>query len=186
MLDFKIEPMNLETDKPQIEKWDTEFQSNKNYEQIYKFVLENGLIGGLGEVIETNFEHFPIGKNERKYAFSAKAKNGTILGFLIMSAYDLQTSKPELFLQYVVVNPKYHHQGYGTEILKELFSNFKNYVSVKPKFIFSYIEKGNQNSQLLFKHFGFELGDVPREDYVCASIDGKTLRQTIEAQNQRI
>lgn len=186
MKDIKLFPMNLETDKAEIEGWDTLYAQHKNYQQIYKFILEDGLINGLGELIYLNYEQFPIGRNERKFSFVARNENGKIVGFLILSAYELQTSSPEMFVQYIVLNPKYQNHGYGTGILHELFSNFKKYIGVKPKQIFSYIHQDNIASQKLFKHFGFDLAAVPKSDYFCASTDGKSLKQTIESQNQKI
>lgn len=186
MIDFKLSPINIETDKPQIAEWDSEYALDPNYSSIFEFILENGEIRGLSEVIETNYEHFPIGKTERKYTFVAKSNEGEILGFMIMSAFDVGTSKPELFIQYVVVNPLYQHQSIGTNMLEELFSNFKKHIGVKPKNIFAYIHKNNSPSQHLFNHFGFQLGDVPKSEYTCASVSGKDLKQNLEAQNQLI
>lgn len=186
MKSFKIVPMDIESDKSQISNWDLLYHGSQNYLPIYKFILENGAITGLGEIIQTNYEHFPIGRNERKFAFVAKANDGEIVGFLIMSAFDLQSSKPELFLQYVVVNPKYQHKGYGTEMLKELFSNFKKYISVRPKNIFSYVHVENEASKHLFNHFGFELNPVPKSEYFCAETDGKSLKQNLQSQIENI
>lgn len=185
MKNFKLIPINLDADKPQIAKWDSEFTLNPNYSSIYEFVLENGDIRGLSEIIETNYEHFPIGRNERKQILVAKSNEDEILGFIIMSAFDIGTSKPELFLQYVVVNPMYHNQNIGTNMLETLFSNFKNHIEVKPKNIFAYIHKNNMPSQKLFRHFDFTFGDVPKTEYICASIDGKTLKQNMESQNEK-
>ncbi len=186
MTNFKLLPIDIENDKPQIAEWDSAFALDKNYSSIFEFILENGQIRGLAEIIETNYEHFPIGKTERKFTFVAKSDEGEILGFMIMSAFDVGTSKPELFIQYVVVNPLYHHQNVGTNMLEELFSNFKKHIGVKPKNIFAYIHKNNIPSKHLFKHFGFELGDVPRSEFSCATVSGKDLKQNLEAQNQRI
>lgn len=182
MKDFKLCKINLETDKPQIASWDTLLRDSENYESIFKFVLEDGTINGLGEVIETNYELFAIGRNETKNTFVAKTAEGEILGFVILSAFELNTSSPELFLQYVVVNPMYQHQGYGKEMLTQLFLRFKQNIGVKPKSIFAYIHKDNESSKQLFKHFGFEFGEVPKTDFLCAKTDGKSLKQNIEAE----
>ena len=186
MIDFKLNPISIETDKPQIAEWDSAYALDPNYSSIFEFVLENGDIRGLAEVIETNYEHFPIGRNETKQTLVAKSNEGEILGFIIMSAFNLETSKPELFLQYVVVNPLYHHQCVGTNMLETLFSNFKKYIGVKPKNIFAYIHKNNTPSKKLFSHFDFSFGAVPKSEYLCASIDGKTLKQNIESQKEKI
>ena len=186
MSKIKLTEINPETDKQEIENWDTEFASHPNYQQIYKFILEDGLIDNLGQLINLNYEKFPIGRNERKFMMIARNEHKKIVGFLILTAYDLQTSKPEMFVQYIVLNPKYQGKGYGTEILHELFSNFKKYINFRPKYVFSYIHKDNEASKNLFKHFGFKISDVVSSDYVCASADSKTLKQTIESQNQKI
>ena len=182
MKDFKLIKINLDVDKPQIVLWDEMFKDDKSYASTYQFVLENGQIRGLGEVIETNYEHFAIGRNETKNTFVAKTAEGEILGFIILSAFELNTSSPELFLQYVVVNPMYQNQGYGKEMLTQLFSKFKQHIGVKPKSIFAYIHKDNNPSKQLFSHFGFNFDEVPKSEYLCAKTNGKSLKQNIESE----
>lgn len=186
MKDFDIMPIDIVDDKLQIEAWDLAFSKSSLYDSINQFILENGTIRNLGELIDINYEKYPIGKHERKHCFVAKSDKGEILGFLIMTAFDLNTSKPELFIQYVVINPLYQHQGYGNEILTELFSNFKKYIAVKPKNIFAYVHKDNEASKKLFSHFGFTFNAVPKTEYLTASTDGKSLKQNLETQNQKI
>ena len=186
MKSFKLEPINLEKDKPQIEAWDTQFRGTPEYETIRHFILEDDLIFGLGELIATNYEHFSIGKTEIKKMLVARADNNEILGFVIFDVFDIDTSHPEMFFQYIVINPKYQHAGYGNEILTELFGHIKKYAGITPKTIFSYIHKDNTSSRNLFSHFGFGYEQMNSDDYTRAITSNKALQSVIASRKEKI
>lgn len=185
MKEFKLTPIDLETDKAQIESWDILYKDHKNYASIRKFILEDDLISGLGEVIDANYERFPIGKDEIKKMLVAKTEDNEIFGFVILDAFDLNTSISQLFIQYIVVNPKYQHLGYGMEILTELFSSFKKYIKVKPKNIFGYVHRDNQDSKKLLLKFGFNFENMKNSDYECGQTLNKNLQELLSAQKEK-
>lgn len=185
MKQFKLEQVNIEVDKPQIANWDNLFKSHKNYASIKKFILEDDLIFGLGEMIDANYERFPIGEDETKNMLVAKTQENEILGFIILDAFDLNTPNSQLFIQYIVISPKYQHSGYGNEILTELFSNFKKYIKVKPKNIFCYVHNENLASKKLFSKFGFNFVAMKNSNYECGQTLNKNLQAFLSSQKEK-
>ena len=157
MKDFKICELDLEKDIPIITQWDKSFSGTKEYEGIQKFILEDDLTSNLTKLIETNYEQEPIGDDEVKKIMVAKTSDGDILGFLIFQVYDMSINRPKMFLQYIVINPEFQHQGYGKEIFSEFFSKPRKYTGVSPKNIFAVIDKENFASMKLFLDLGFDL-----------------------------
>lgn len=188
MKDFKIVDMNLETDKPQINNWQTLYAGTDEFKAIEHFILEDHLLYDLGEVVETNFEVVNIGDNEIKKALVAKTNEDEIVGFILCQAFDLQTSLPEIFLQYIVINPKYQHQGYGKAIFTEFFSNPQKYLGLakqhkKPHYVFSFIDKTNFSSKALYESFGFDiLKEMKNSNFVRAT---STLPELEKVINQK-
>ena len=154
-LNISIVPMKFPEDKNEIASWEDKYKNDKDFESIAHFILEDQTYVGLGEVIETNHEIFAIGDDEKKYAFSAKNKNGEIVAWSLVDFFDINTDKPEMFIQYIVVHPKMQHKGYGEAVAKELILNAKKYLGGQPKNFFAYIDKTNHSSRRLFEKFGF-------------------------------
>ena len=152
--------MDLENDKSEISSWFERFQGTKEIENIKKFILENGLILNIDELILTNYEIYPIGDNEVKLAISVKNQINQIVAFLILDEFDLNKAEPELFLQYIVVRPDYQHKGYGKQILSDLPGVIENITGKKPVFTTCYIHKENSASLALFEKFGFCFKDM--------------------------
>lgn len=163
---LKIVPMKFPEDKTEISNWKKIYKGTKGFNAIKHYILEDNIYYGLDEVIETNHEMLPIGDDEKKLAFVAKLNN-TIVAWILLDAFDLSTENPEMFLQYIVINPKYQNQGIGTEIAKELFLNAEKYIGIKPKEIFAYIDIKNIPSQKLFKNFNFSFRPL-KEKYLQA------------------
>ena len=180
MKNFKIQEMNMETDKPQIVEWDDKYAGTPEYAGIEKFILEHGLIHGLSELIETNYERIPIGDDEIKKSLTIKNDDGQIIGFMIFQIHDISINKPSMFLQYIVINPEFQHQGYGKEILAEIFSNPKKHLGHKPKDVFCYIDNENYSSQKLFMDFGFCLGMQKGSTLFKATGDMPTIERIMQ------
>lgn len=151
MDNFKLLDLDIVEDKKIINTW----QEYENFDSIYQFILENGLMIDLDEIIEVNYERIPIGNDEIKKAMVAKNKKNEIIAFILFQVFDMTTKEPEMFLQYLVVNPKFQHMGYGSEILKELLLNSRKYFNCTPQEIFCYVDKNNFASLNLFKKLGF-------------------------------
>jgi len=185
MKDFKLTPMNLETDKPIISAWSEKYKGLPEYEAIERYILEDDLMRSLGAVIEANYEVYHIGEDEKKIALVAKSTSDEILGFMIFNAFDLTTKNSQLFLQYIVVSSEYQHQGYGAAMFDELIINAKTYIGVMPKEIFSYIDKSNYASISMFLKKGCSLEPVGGGisngfDFLKAIGNVKNLQQQIE------
>ncbi len=187
MEEIKIVPMNLEKDKPEIQMWDTLFKGSPKYESIYNFILEHGMLKHLGELIEANYERFKIGTNEAKKAFTIKTNDDKIIGFFICTTFDMNSSWPIMFLQYIVLHPNYQEQGYGSQIFQTLFSDPKKYLEVKPKEVFAKVDEENIASLYLFKKFGFKIPerDPDYSNILIPTAEMKAIEQAIE-QNQFI
>lgn len=165
--EFKIVPMKMPNDKDEIVSWEEKYKNTLQFEGIKNFILEGSTYHGLGEVIYTNFENFPIGDDERQLSLVAKNKNNEIIAWILCDVFNLQTANPEMFLQYIIINPKFQNQGYGKSILNELFSVTEKYLQTTPTNYFCYINLRNYASQKLFSKFGFTF-DTMNEDYFKA------------------
>ena len=180
MKEFKIVPMNLEADKAEIAQWEIDFSGKPEFDGILHFILEDNVYFGLGEVIETNFEIFPIGKDEAKHAYSVKTKDEEIIGFIICTIFGLTTKSPELHLGYIVLKPNYQKQGYASEILSEFFENSNKYLEAKPKEIFAFIHPENKSSIELFKKFGFDFSEKHGLSYFKATAKMPEIQKQID------
>lgn len=169
--------MQLPADKEQIGKWEELYKDYDGMKQIEEFILENHLIYSLGEVIETNYERFPIGDNEIKKAYVMKKDDGEIVSFVIFDVFDMNQPDPTMIIQYIVVNPKYQGQGYGKETLNTLLGQVKDIAGVQPQEFFSYINMKNYGSQKLFLSRGFNLNFVKNSEFFRAEATLPMLQQ---------
>ena len=158
--DFHIEPMNATNDRLEIASWEQLYSDTPGFEQIKHFILEDQTYHGLNEVIWNNLELYPVGDDELKYSYVARTNDEEIIAWILLDEFDINTTEPELFIQYVCIHPLYQKQGYGEAILKEILFNAKKYIAVKPSNTFAYIHKDNIASQNLFKKFNFSLSDL--------------------------
>ena len=157
MENFSFNKMAFPQDKAEINNWQNIFKGTEGFNSIYEYVLENGLIYNLEELINTNYEICPIGDDEAKLALTVLNKQNEIVGFVICQEFDINTDNPELFLQYVVVRPDMQNKGVGSFIFKNLPHKIEKITGKKPVSAFSYIESTNLASQKLYKKFGFNL-----------------------------
>ena len=165
-----IELMKFPQDKREIAAWETEFGGKPEFESIQKYILENHIYYGLDEVIETNYEIYPIGSSEKLLSLVAKEKN-KVIAWILADAFDLNTDYPQLFIPYICLHPLYQNKGYGTEILKELLLSPEKYFETNPKYFFAKIDRTNIASQNLFKKFGFDITPIVNTDFVSAHTD---------------
>ncbi len=162
-----IELMQFPQDKREIAAWETEFGGKPEFESIQKFILEDQTYFGLNEVIETNYEIYPIGTNEQMLSLVAK-ENEKVIAWILVDVFDLQADRPQLFIPYICLHPLYQNKGYGTEILKELLLSPEKYFGANPCYFFAKIDKTNIASQCLFKKFGFDITPITHTDFVSA------------------
>lgn len=160
---LKITPLDFEKDIAAIKKWEIQFADSSEFNSIKKFILEDKTDHGLEQVIVNNYENYPIGDDEKKFCFSIK-DNDNVAGFIIASMYNISIEKPELFLQYLVLNPDYQHCGFGTQVMIDLILNSKQYFGHKPTRIHSYIDINNTASLSLCQKFGFDF--ISRTDKI--------------------
>ena len=162
-----ITPLDIETDIPIIKSWEKIFTNHPKYNNIKHFILEDNTYYGLDEVILTNYEFFHIGEDEKKFCLSIKNQENLTIGFILACMFNMSVNKPELIMQYIVLNPNYQNNGYGTEVLKELLTNSDKYFGFHPHDVYANIQKNNEPSLNLFKKFGFSFTKAPF-DYVRA------------------
>jgi len=158
---LKITPLNISLDIPIIKSWEERFSNNPKFNDIKHFILEDNTYYGLDEVILTNYEFFHIGEDEKKFCFSIKTQDNEIAGFILACLFNISSYKPELILQYIVLNPHYQNEGYGTMVLNELLSNPQKYFTYSPTEVYANIQKENKASLNLFKKFGFSFTQAP-------------------------
>lgn len=159
-------------DLKEITDWCDKYRGKPEFESIEKYILEGDTFHDLADVLDVYYGStvFPIGDDERRFLFAGKDEKGSIIAWILCSLINLDTPRPEFFMQYVVVHPMFQNQGYGTEMAKELLLKPKKYIGLKPCEVFSYIEKTNIASKSLFKKFGFEFQDMT-PDYVKAKTE---------------
>lgn len=122
---FSIQEMSNQ-DRQTISSQDSEFSDSPAFESIERFILENGLLTDLDEVIATNYDLLSIDYREIKKAFSIYDENKAVIGFLLCFAYEISDYSSELYLQYIVLKPTNQKHGLGKDVLKEFFINQKN------------------------------------------------------------
>lgn len=161
MTNIKITPLNLDSDLKQIGNWATEFADDENYKAIEEFILEDYTYYTIAEVIQINHEQYPIGDDERKHAFAIKPQDSDeVMGFILATVMDKTTDSPSMFLQYIVISPKYQHQGIGKKALKELLENPEPYFDSKITEMFAYVHNQNFPSISLMLDIGSTLTNM--------------------------
>ena len=166
MKNILITPLDLQEDLPQITGWDSKYKDDPKYKDIKDFIIEGSIHYSIAEVIDLNYEQYPIGNNERKYAFSIKNKENEVIGFVLCCLFNIQ-EKPELFIQYIVLDPDNQNKGYGQQVLNELLTNSETYMETQPVEAVAYINNKNYHSMGLFLKMGFGLKNM-NADYFKA------------------
>ena len=154
-------------DKLLIHKWETECRDTPGFKAIKHYVLEDNIYYNLPELIDINYECFPISDNEFRNILIAKSSKNEVAGFVLYNVFNLN-HKPEVNLIYLAINPIMQHKGIGTEIITELCSNYEKYFKCKPTCVFTKIDKENIANQSLMKKFGLKLVKRPKgREYLC-------------------
>lgn len=172
-----ISEINLPADKEEIMSWESQFGNSRGMTAIEQFVLEYRLIRDMGELIETNYERYPIGENEIKKIFVLRNKSNKIVAFSVIDTYKFEGSDPETFVQYMVVHPKYQHKGYGSILFDEIMEILKNYYKNENIQFFTYIDKRNEPSKAFFTKKGFLIKDVNDPNFQKAWADSRMIEQ---------
>ena len=167
MKSIKINLLDLKTELNEIASWDDKYCNDVRYRTIKQYVLENNIYYSLREVINLNFEQYPIGDDEKHFIHSIRNEESKLIGFIISDIFDIKTN-PTLFIQYLVLHPHFHSKGYGTLALNEFITNSTKYVEHEPQEIFALIEKTNYESRALFEKFGFDFSQKENENYFKA------------------
>ena len=167
MNNYHFELMRFPEDKAEINSWQEKYYGTDGWNNIYQFILENGLILNLNELIATNYEIMPIGDDEIKLAISIKDEKD-IIGFIICQEFGMQSSSPELFLQYIVLRPDMQNKGIGKDIFEKLPEVIEKQTKVRPEKAFSYIDVTNLASQKLYKYFDFSFEKIQNCSFIMA------------------
>ena len=172
-----ISEINLPADKEEIMSWETNFANSKGMTAIEQFVLEYRLIRDLGELIETNYERYPIGDNEMKKMFVLRNKSNKIVAFSVVDTFKFEGSAPEAFLQYMVVHPQLQHKGYGSILFDEIMTILKNFYPNENINFFTYIDKRNTASKSFFEKKGFSIRALNDPNFEKAWSDSRLIEQ---------
>lgn len=176
MNNFKILPYNKQAHLEEIKDWDEKYKYNPRYDSIRHYILEDNIYYGLYEVIETNHERYPIGENERKFAFVLlNNETNEIMGFILAIIDNLKTDDPELIIQYIVMKPEYQNKGYSKQILSEIITNSEEYFDTKISSVLSRVEESNLPSRKLFYSLGFNFKNYTNTNYMKAEKKVKIL-----------
>ena len=154
--------IDIKKDKPLIASWERKYFGTEGLKAIRHYVLEDNLYYSLKELIEINYEHYPIGHDEFKKTLVAKTEDGEVAGFIIYDVFNL-SHNPEANLIYIAINPAMQNRGVGTAMMTELFENPKKYFKCKPTAFITKIDRTNIASQKLCQKFGFHLIKKPRD-----------------------
>ena len=175
---INLVPMKFPEDKNEISEWENKYKNTDGMKDIYHYIMKDNIYYGLDEVIETNHEIFPIGDDEKKLALVAKTDTNEIAGWVLLDVYDLNTNDSTMFVQYIVINPAFQHQGIGTKIGKQLFLSPEKYVGVKPGEIFAIIDKSNSASINLFSKFNFKFNGNDKKYYQAKAFQPKLIKNS--------
>ncbi len=157
----------VKEDKLLIHEWETKHRNTPGFKAIHHYVLEDNIYYNLPELIDINYDRFPIGTDEFRNILIAKASKDTVAGFVLYNVFNLN-HKPEVNLIYAAINPVMQHQGVATEMLTELFTNYEKYFHCKPTCVFTKIDQTNTPSQNMIKKFGLKLVRRPKgREYLC-------------------
>ena len=149
-----ITHLSLEHDLPEIEKWDKEMVLSQSFETIRHFIMEDKTYYSIAEVIDTNYEKYEIGDNEKKFAFVIRTKD-EIMGFVLALLSGKKTDNPELMIQYIVLHPDYQKQGIGKSAIRQLITDSNIYFGTNVDSVFARLDKENYASKRMFDKIGF-------------------------------
>ena len=105
-----LELMKFPKDKFEIAQWQRDYPDTEGFKNIRKYILEDNIYTNLMEVIELNHETFAIGEEEQKLALVAKLPDDTIIAWILLDIYNLDTPAPGMFLQYFCMHIKLLHE----------------------------------------------------------------------------
>ena len=164
--DLTFAEIKMPNDLKEINGWTKTYAGTQQMQDIKNFVLDCSSNLSLGQLIDNHYEKFAIGNHEFKKILTIKNDSREIVAFAVIQAfYSLDPMTPEFLIQFLVVNPKYQHKGYGTKTLDGLFKYIeKTYKPDTCKYLVG-VHKENTASLKLFKKRGFEFQEV-RGDYL--------------------
>ena len=164
MEDLKFEILNLDTDKQEINAWQTKYSGTPGWQNIFNYVLEHGLIYSLAELIETNYERIAIGTDEVKFALTVKL-NSEVIGFVICQEFAMDTNEPELFMQYLVIRPDMQHKGFGTLVHNKLPFELEKLTGKRPVKCHCLVDKNNTPSLKLLNKNNYKPAGLSDEGF---------------------
>ena len=185
MKDFKIKKYDYFADHQKITDWQDESNNTQGYKQIKKFIVSDfdEAYDLDSFLIELEEDEVPFYKD--RFKFIAETSDGEAIGFLsIIRPREQIRMGGTYYIEFLMVNPKYQGQGYGSAILAEMFSNVKKYTWSRPDIVTTMFKRRNESSKRLFEKFGFLIKKQPLSFYCEAGIKMDTLEKNIEQLKQ--
>ena len=185
MKDFKLNLFDYLSDKHKIVSWQKESKSTTEYKQIKKYIIRDFDEAYDLDSFLFELEEDELGPNKVRHTYIAETETGEAVGFLsFQRPREHRNPGGDVYIEFLMVNPKYQHQGYGTAILNELFSNMKRYALSKPATVSTMFKRKNESVKGLFEKFGFNIEKRPLSFYYDADINMDTLEKNANELNQ--
>ena len=148
-----------------ISRWDKEYKDSENYADILNYVCAGGVASLLKEMTNIRFLH----NDEVEYVYTLNGILGNVYAFscMMMSEdYEVDNGR-ELYVQSIVVHPKYQGKGYGYKMLSTILSNPEKYLGEAPTNVRALIDKKNEHSFRLFNKLA---EPIKTESVLCAKL----------------
>lgn len=184
-MDKRIEKLTSSARK-EIEMWDETFRRNiYNWDNPPKYYVEYGEILDYLDVADMKkyFERVTTNRipydEKDKFAYVLRNEDGEILAFTLFVLHKCEEVNRDMFVQSIVTNPKYRHEGYARYLLETILANPVEYMGLKPIDVGALVDRCNKKSLGLFDTFGkFERHPYGRGIFFILK-DYKTIEQNL-------
>lgn len=185
MKDFELKLFDYFSDKHKIVSWQRESKQTPEYKKIKKYIIHDFEEAEDLDTFLSELEDDELSSDRVRHSYIAETENGEAVGFLSFHRpREHRNPGGRIYIEFLMVNPKYQNQGYGTAILEELFTNISHYALSKPETITTMFKKKNESVKHLFEKFGFDIKKQPLSFYSNAEIKMDTLENNIEQLKQ--
>ena len=185
MKEFSLKLFDYSSDKYKIINWQRESKQTPEYKQIKKFIISDFDEAYDLDSFLFELEDDEIGSSRVRHTYIAETDSGEAVGFLSFQR-PLEHRNPggDVYIEFLMINPKYQNQGYGTAILSKLFKNMRRYALSKPATVSTMFKRKNESVKHLFEKFGFDIKKRPLSFYYDAEIEMNTLENNTEQLTQ--
>ena len=147
---MQVDKMNR-VDLNEISEWYKYKHSERDleYRDILRYLEAYSVSEYLQRIIKNRKENY---EQDKRFAYVLRDKS-EIVAFTFFALNECKNDKWDLFIQSIVVNPKYRGEGYGKMLLSEIFANPAEYIGYLPDNVVALISPTNRASLKLFDSF---------------------------------